>query len=278
MADESSRDDPMNALSEAVRACLVEPDPAQKRVRIGGVRAAIAAGELLPDGDRTVVPVDDPGRPAAPILVHPREVPQRRLTDEQGHAAFLHAVAHIEFTAMNLALDAAHRFRGMPDSYYEDWLAVAEEEGIHFALLSDYLEELGFRYGDFAAHGAMWQMALATREDVLERMAIVPRGLEARGLDVTPGMIERLEAFGDPKGAGILRRIFTDEIGHVGVGTRWFNWCCSARGLDAPQQFMACMARHLGTVRLPKPHLVARRQAGFSELELELLRGWLHSR
>jgi uncharacterized ferritin-like protein (DUF455 family) len=183
-------------------------------------------------------------------------------------------VAHIEFTAINLALDAAHRFHGMPPAYYEDWLRVAEEEGIHFGLLCDHLATLGCRYGELPAHGAMWQTALATGHDVLARMAIVPRGLEARGLDVTPGMIERLTACGDHAGAAILARILHDEIGHVAVGTRWFEWCCEARGLPPEATFIACVERYLGDMRMPEPNLAARREAGFREEELRWLTAW----
>lgn len=266
------------ALSTAIGECLRLTEPKQKIAAVRATRVALAAGLLTHDAEAQVMVVDEPGRPPAPLLVHPRAVPQRRLTEDGGHAAFVHAVAHIEFTAINLALDAAHRFRGMPAQYYEDWLDVAAEEGLHFELLRDHLATLGCRYGDLPAHGAMWQTARATAHDVLARMAIIPRGLEARGLDVTPGMISRLETFGDPAGAVILRRILHDEIGHVAVGTRWFNWCCTQRGLPPGTTFLACLERYLGQVRMPQLHVEARRQAGFSEEELHLLTAWIGTR
>jgi len=263
------------ALSAAIGECLRLADPERKIAAVNATRAALAAGALTHDPAAGVDVVDEPGRPEAPRLVHPRAVPQRRLNESGGHAAFMHAVAHIEFTAINLALDAAHRFRGMPTAYYADWLDVAAEEGLHFGLLRDHLATLGCRYGDLPAHGAMWQTALATAHDVLARMAIIPRGLEARGLDVTPGMIDRLLAFGDAAGADILARILRDEIGHVAVGTRWFNWCCAQRALPAGPTFLACLEQYLGRVRMPSPHVEARRQAGFSEEELTLLSAWI---
>jgi len=265
------------ALSLAVGECLRIRDPEQKIAAVAATRAALAAGRLVHDAEGTVIGIDEPGRPEAPELVHPRAVPQRSLGDTGGHVAFLHAVAHIEFTAINLALDAAHRFRDMPVAYYEDWLQVAAEEGAHFGMLQDHLANLGSAYGDLPAHGAMWRTALATRHDVLARMAIIPRGLEARGLDVTPGMMRRLASFGDRAGALILERILHDEIGHVAVGTRWFNWICAARGLAAAPTFFDCLDRYLGDLRMPAPNVEARRQAGFSAEELRLLAAWNNS-
>lgn len=258
-------------LSKRLDVCLGETSPAGKSNLILALADDLRRGEVEIDRDATVEARDSPGIPLLPEIVRPQDLPGRRLNDHKGHAAFIHAVAHIEFTAMNLALDAAQRFRGMPEDYYRDWLMVAAEEAIHFGLLSRHLETLGVAYGDFPAQGSMWHTALATAHDVLVRMAIVPRGLEARGLDVTPGMIQKLEALGDRKGADILRRILADEIGHVAVGSKWFRWCCEERGLDSEQTFIDLVAAHLGPLRAGELHREARLDAGFTSNELHAL-------
>jgi uncharacterized ferritin-like protein (DUF455 family) len=189
----------------------------------------------------------------------------------QGRAALLHALAHIEYNAINLAWDAVYRFRNMPADYYADWVRVATEEATHFALLRERLNTLGCEYGDFPAHDGLWDMARRTAHDVLVRMALVPRALEARGLDVTPGMMARLRQAGDPESAHILQTILCDEIGHVAAGTRWFRYVCQQRHLDPLETFRRLLAEFLpGPVRRPL-NREARRRAGFSRGELNLL-------
>ena len=161
-----------------------------------------------------------------------REVPRRSPFTPEGRAALLHAIAHIEFNAINLALDAAWRFAGMPRAYYLDWLRVAREEALHFRLLREHLRSLGHDYGDFDAHDGLWAMAEKTRDDVLARMALVPRTLEARGLDATPPMQAKLRRAGDARAVEILDIILRDEIGHVAIGNRWYRWLCARDGLD----------------------------------------------
>ena len=208
------------------------------------------------------------GRPARPELVAPSRLVQRRLNTPQGHAALIHAVAHIEFNAINLACDAVYRFRDLPDDYYTDWTRVAAEEAYHFSLLNERLGQLGHAYGDFPAHNGLWELAVDTAHDPLLRMALVPRVMEARGLDVTPGMMQRLAAIGDHASVAILEIILRDEVGHVEAGSRWFHHLCAQRGLDPEQTYFSLLEHHLPAgVRCPL-HRAARLEAGFSESEL----------
>jgi uncharacterized ferritin-like protein (DUF455 family) len=203
--------------------------------------------------------------------VAPRELPQRGLGTAAGRAALIHAVAHIEFNAIDLAWDAVYRFRGMPRGFYDDWVGVALDESRHFALLSGRLGELGFGYGSFDAHNGLWDMACRTAHDLMLRMALVPRVLEARGLDVTPGMITRLRSVGDLATVAVLELILREEVAHVAAGSRWFGWCCNARGLDPESNFREILQDHAaGLVRGPF-NLDARRAAGFTDLELARL-------
>jgi uncharacterized ferritin-like protein (DUF455 family) len=216
-------------------------------------------------------PAGVPGRPEKPPLVPHTQLKRGSLATRDGHAALLHAVAHIEFNAINLALDAAWRFAGMPDAYYRDWAQVAREEAYHFGLLRDHLATLGYRYGDFPAHDALWRMAERTGGDVLARMALVPRTLEARGLDASLPMQAKLQGIGDMRGVEILGIILRDEIGHVAVGNRWYRWLCERDGLDPVTQYGVLAARHEAPRLLPPFNEEARRLAGFSEEELAAL-------
>jgi uncharacterized ferritin-like protein (DUF455 family) len=222
--------------------------------------------------------ISEPGRPARPQLVHPSEVKPRKLSTRQGRASFLHALAHIEFNAINLAWDAVYRFRGMPAAFYADWIRVADEEARHFSLLNQRLEDLGQAYGDFPAHDGLWHMARVTAHDILVRMALVPRVLEARGLDVTPAMIVRLRQAGDAESAVVLETILRDEIGHVQTGTRWFQYVCRERGLDPLATFQSLLAEYApGRIRAPF-NVNARREAGFGSDEMALLEALARSR
>ena len=212
-----------------------------------------------------------PGRPNKPLLVPPASLPRRSPFTTEGRAALLHAVAHIEFNAINLALDAIWRFKGLPAAYYRDWLQVASEEALHFSLLSEHLATLGRRYGDFDAHDGLWTMVEKTAGDVVARMALVPRTLEARGLDATPPMQARLRQAGDLRAVEILDLILRDEIGHVAIGNRWYRWLCQRDGLDPLSQMALLAARH-GAPRLKPPfNIQARLAAGFSAAEIEAL-------
>jgi uncharacterized ferritin-like protein (DUF455 family) len=212
-----------------------------------------------------------PGRPPQPALVPPMQVPHRSPFTPDGLAALIHAVAHIEFNAINLALDATWRFAGMPDDFYRDWLRVADEESTHFGLLREHLQSLGHDYGDFPAHDGLWEMCVKTQDDVTARMALVPRTLEARGLDATPLMQARLRKVGTAgalRAVDILDVILRDEIGHVAVGNRWYGWLCTQQGLE-PLAHYRLLARQHAAPRLKPPfNDAARRSAGFTESEL----------
>jgi uncharacterized ferritin-like protein (DUF455 family) len=211
------------------------------------------------------------GRPQRPTLVSPRSLAQRGLGSPEGRAALVHAVAHIEFNAINLAWDAVWRFRGMPAGFYADWVGVAADEARHFSLLAARLAELGHAYGDFDAHDGLWDMAVQTADSCLARMALVPRVLEARGLDVTPGMILRLRSVGDEATAAILEVILAEEVAHVAAGSRWFAWCCAREGLEPQAEFMRLIGAHMrGSLRGPF-NVDARLRAGFSVAELRSL-------
>jgi uncharacterized ferritin-like protein (DUF455 family) len=181
----------------------------------------------------------------------------------------LHAVAHIEFNAINLALDAVWRFDAMPASFYVDWLRVASEEALHFTLLRDHLRSLDCAYGDFDAHNGLWDMTQRTAHDVVARMALVPRTLEARGLDATPPMQAKLRQAGDDRAVEILERILRDEIGHVAVGNHWYRWLCERDGLE-PVTLYAQLAARYGAPRARPPfNRAARLAAGFTAAEIE---------
>lgn len=212
-----------------------------------------------------------PGRPMRPELVSPLAVTHRSMATVEGRAAMIHALAHIEFNAINLALDATWRFPGMPEQFYEDWMRVAAEEGFHFSLLAEHLVALGFQYGDFPAHNSLWDMAEKTREDVLARIALVPRTFEARGLDASPPLRAKLAQVGDVAAASIMDVILRDEIGHVAVGIRWFDWLCKVRGLEPIQTYAALAAQYKAPPLRGPFNLEARRAAGFSEAELAAL-------
>lgn len=261
-----------DSLFAAALEALLIPDPGLKQARVQALRTDWQAGRLDLLEPLAPQPIEVPGRPARPLLVAPRQLRQRTLSSPEGRAILVHALAHIEFNAINLALDAVYRFRAMPDAFYADWLRVAAEEAGHFGLLRERLRGLGHDYGDFPAHNGLWEMACRTADDVLVRMALVPRVLEARGLDVTPGMIRRLEEAGDVDTVAILRIIFRDEIGHVEIGSRWFRHACQQRGLEPVATFRALLEAYMpGRIKGPFAEQ-ARGEAGFDREEMELLR------
>jgi uncharacterized ferritin-like protein (DUF455 family) len=255
----------MRELRRAALDALREPEPARKVALTRALTATAIDVEARLDAP------DRPGRPARPLLVTPSEVPRRNPRSVEGRAALLHAIAHIEFNAINLALDAIVRFAGLPAAFHRDWLQVAQEEALHFSLLAGHLATLGHAYGDFPAHDGLWEMAQKTRHDVLARMALVPRTLEARGLDASPAIRDKLLAVGDPCAAKILALILRDEIGHVAIGNHWYRHLCAERGLD-PLATYARLAREHGAPRLRGPfNLAAREAAGFTREELAAL-------
>lgn len=256
-----------NELRAQARELLSYRDAVAKAA---GTRALVACGPLATE-PRMMEPEHLPGRPARQALVPFNALPRRSIASSQGRAVLIHALAHIEFNAINLALDVVWRFAGLPEAFYRQWITVAREEALHFELLRAHLLTLGHDYGDFPAHNGLWEMAEKTRHDPLARLALVPRTLEARGLDASPPMRARLLAAGDSAAADILDTILRDEIGHVAVGNHWYRHLCSERGLD-PVATYAALAREHGAPRLRGPfNLPARRAAGFDETELAWL-------
>jgi len=247
-----------------IRICDPHDNAAEVRAH-GRVNLVVGADHNIEE------PVGVPGRPERPPLLEPRLMPQRAVGSQVGRAALVHALTHIEANAINLALDLVWRFRGLPDAFYRDWWQVAVEEARHFQLLHTHLKSLGYAYGDFPAHDGLWEMARRTRDDVLARLALVPRTLEARGLDATPAVRNKLISVGDTRGAEILAIILRDEIRHVEKGNRWYRSLCSQQQLD-PVGTYACLAQRYGAPRLHGPfNLPARRAAGFTEEELTVL-------
>jgi uncharacterized ferritin-like protein (DUF455 family) len=253
---------------------------ALRLLQIGSTQTKAAAVREL---DTTAWPLDVaqflfeppelPGRPARPVLVQPGALRQRAVGTLEGRASLIHALTHIEANAINLALDIVWRFDGMPQAFYMDWLQVAQEEALHFELLEAHLRTLGFAYGDFPAHDGLWDMAARTRSDLLARLALVPRTLEARGLDATPAIRNKLVSVGDLRAAQILDIILRDEIGHVATGNRWYRHLCMQRGLDPVATYDLLALRHSAPVLKGPFNLDARRAAGFDEAELAALCG-----
>lgn len=261
----------MESIFSIAEFCINECDPTKKVALTQHAYAQWQQNRLSLAWEELPRPIGEPGRPEKPVLVAPRKLPRRTLTAPSGLAALVHAIAHIEFNAINLALDAVYRYRDMPNEYYGDWLKIAAEESYHFQLLRERLQELDHDYGDFPAHNGLWEMAQETAYDVLARMALVPRMLEARGLDATPAIVQRLEMIKDARTISILDIILRDEIGHVAAGTRWFQFVCQTRALEPLAAFMDLLQRHMRGVIKGPFHREARLLAGFTEQELCLL-------
>ncbi len=262
----------MRSLFDAARACLDATSPDEKVELTAAAVADFARGELgIPSETSAPDAIAMPGRPARPGLVHPRELTKRGLGSADGRAAFIHSIAHIELNAIDLAWDAVYRFRGMPADYYADWISVAGDEARHFVMLRGRLRDFGREYGDFDAYNGLWEMAEKTAHDGLARMALVPRVLEARGLDVTPAMITKLRALGDDVTADILATILREEIAHVAAGSRWFRWHCEQAGVEPRARFRELLDEYAhGSLRGPFNH-AARLAAGFELDEIVYL-------
>ncbi len=262
----------MTTLFEAARICLDAADVDAKVALTQQYADAFARGELaIPADAAPPDPIRAPGRPPRPVLVHPRDLPRRGLGSVAGRAAFIHAIAHIELNAIDLAWDAVYRFRDLPHAFYADWVGVAHDESRHFVLLRDRLRELGHDYGDFDAHNGLWEMTEKTAHDGLTRMALVPRVLEARGLDVTPGMIVKLHDLGDDATVAILDLILREEVAHVAAGSRWYRWYCTQRGIEPRARFRELLREYAGGYLHGPFNIEARLLAGFDEDELAAL-------
>ncbi len=263
---------PVSELSGDFEAEVLEALKAREAGEKLDIVQRLLEAESFP-GDRQVanrqLPI--PGYPERLRLVDPREVPRRSLGSVVGRACFLHAIAHIEFNAINLALDAVYRFGGLPEDYYRDWLEVARDEARHHAMLEDRLKELGYRYGDFPAHNGLWDVACRTAHDLVSRMAMVPCVMEARGLDVTPGIISRFQDVGDDRSAGLLEIILEEEVRHVAIGVSWYRWVCRERGLDPVLTFFSLLETYLSHRIFGPLNIDRRRVAGFDDAWLRQL-------
>jgi uncharacterized ferritin-like protein (DUF455 family) len=256
---------------DAALHVLRMPDPDAKAAHARELYAQLDMATIEPDA---VIeePANLPGRPDRPRLVPPKDVPTRSPFTLEGRVALLHAIAHIEFNAINLALDAVWRFHGMPREFYRDWLQVASEEALHFGLLRGHLQAQGYDYGAFDAHDGLWLMAQRTARDVVARMALVPRTLEARGLDATPPLQAKLARAGDSRAVEILDVILRDEVGHVAIGNRWYRWLCQRDKHDPVALYPELVRRYEAPRLRPPFNLEARRAAGFTDEELGQLR------
>lgn len=254
------------------QTCLLSRDPDIKVTQTHATAERWRRGEFML-GDSGVAAISEPGRPDKPQWVDKRNLPERGMQSRESRAALIHALCHIEFNAINLAWDAVYRFRGLPSAFYSDWIQVADEEAHHFSLLRDYLKTQNYDYGDFNAHDGLWQMARETAYDPLVRMALVPRVLEAHGLDVIPGIMRRFREGGYQEMTDILEIIQSDEVGHVKTGSHWFHYLCKQRGLDPETVFRELLEKHMKNYVKGSIDRAARRQAGFSEQELDYLDG-----
>ncbi|MDR7307814.1 ferritin-like domain-containing protein [Rhodoferax saidenbachensis] len=229
----------------------------------------------LPLDTAVVLPwPEQPGRPPQPIQVHPKDVPRRTPFTAEGHAALMHSIAHIEFNAVNLALDAIWRFPDMPAAYYLDWLRVAQEEAQHFKLLQAHLRACGYDYGSFPAHDGLWTVCDNTRHDVVARMALVPRTMEARGLDAIPLIQAKLRKVGTPdalQAMAILDVILEEEVGHVAIGNQWYHWLCKKNALEPGAFYAQAAIKHAAPRPKPPFNLEARKRAGFSDAEMQAM-------
>jgi len=258
---------PNESLFIAAKCCLDAQTVAEK------IRLTNQADLAWRSGDLNTTPCEivcdlSPGRPDRPEMVEIKDLPRRNLRTPEGLAALIHAIAHIEYNAIDLAWDAVYRFQDMPEQFYTDWSNIAREEASHFLLIQNFLNSIGYQYGDFAAHRGLWDMAVATEYDVLVRMALVPRVMEARGLDVTPGIMQKLQQAGYPEAAAILQVIYDEEHGHVAVGNHWFHYLCEKRGVKPLSTFKDLIKLHAGG-KIRKPiNRQARLDSGFTEEEL----------
>jgi uncharacterized ferritin-like protein (DUF455 family) len=255
------------SLRTAALAPWAQSDPVLK------ARATLALDLNLPvrADEMLQAPAHGPGRPSRPELIHHTLLKPKSLSTLEGRAILVHSVTHIELNAIDLALDVVWRFAGMPDAFYTDWVRIAQEEAKHFTLLRDHLVGMGYDYGDFAAHNSLWDMAERTRDDLLARIGIVPRTMEARGLDASPGVKNKLVSVGDHRAGEILDIILQEEIGHVAAGNRWYRYLCSQRGLDPVSTYAQLIARYDAPKLRPPFNMTARRLAGFEESELAVL-------
>jgi uncharacterized ferritin-like protein (DUF455 family) len=261
----------MKNLFDCCLFAIQEPDPWLKIKMVRQIYQNFTFGDLIIEPLEAILSIPIPGRPAKPELVSPLEVRQRSVANPIGHASLIHALAHIEFNAINLALDACYRFQNMPVEFYSNWLDVAHDEAYHFELLANYLATLGYQYGDFTAHNGLWEMAYKTEHSLIARMGMVPRVLEARGIDAVPTMQNKLRQIADQQGVSILAIIHQDEIKHVQYGDKWFRYLCAEQGLEVNETFITLMHEYSAPPIRGNFNRQDRILAGFTEMELDSL-------
>lgn len=224
--------------------------------------AARSSGAMIPIGSAR--PPDQPARPDRPEVLSPRDMPRRRPGSPQGRVALLHALAHIELNAVDLHWDIIARFTDhpMPTGFYDDWVKAADEEANHFNLVSDCLEAADSHYGALPAHAGMWRAAQDTATDLKGRLAVVPMVLEARGLDVSPAMIEVFRKAGDTQALAALEVIYAEEVAHVAYGSKWFNWLCGRDGEDPKEVFHTLVRKYFHGSLKPPFNVEKRAEAG----------------
>ncbi len=261
----------MPSLETDLRLAVLIPLREEQAVRKAELTLALPI-ELTLDAKTPIAdPGGIPGRPAQPILVSHTSLKAKPLNTPEGRALLLHAIAHIELNAIDLALDVVWRFSGMPEAFYRDWVKIAKEEAKHFLLIQRHLVGMGFDYGQFPAHNSLWDMAERTKDDILARIGLVPRTMEARGLDASPGVKNKLVSAGDLAAGRILDIILEEEIGHVAAGNRWYRYVCQERGLDPIGTYRDLIVQY-DAPKLKSPYnLEARRLAGFEDEELQYL-------
>ena len=251
--------------------CLHHVDIEQKIEKTHDAKKLAEAGQLSFESINAVITINKTKFPDYPQLLAPRDMPKRRLNSPSGKIAFFHALAHIEFVAIYLAWDILYRFRGLPDKFYLDWINIADEEAEHFSLIREHLLSMGADYGDLPAHRGLWDHAEDTADDILARLAIVPRCMEARGLDITPKMIEKFNSQGDKKAVKLLTRILEDEVGHVKTGSYWFKVLCEQKGLNYEEKYIKLIEKfYIGKPKGPFNREL-RIIAGFSDAEINWL-------
>ena len=262
----------MKNVFECAEACLYGADIDKKLALTHQAWQSLENGKLCLISHPPILPIVLVKFPDKPVLLPPRDMPKRKLGTAEGLAAFFHAIAHVEFVAIYLAWDLLYRFRGMPDQFYQDWLKVADEEAQHFELIRTHLREMAVEYGDFPAHSGLWDHAKDTADDFLARLAMVPRCMEARGLDVTPAIIAKFKQLGDDSSEALLNRILTDEVGHVERGSYWFKFVCEQQGLDPEAKYRQLIKQYYQGGKPKGPfNREMRIIAGFSTAELDWL-------
>lgn len=262
----------MKNIFTLAEACLHDPDIEQKLTLTHQAQKLLTLGELSLVSEQLPLTISSVQFPSLPILLSTREMPKRKLGSPGGIKAFFHAIAHVEFMAIYLAWDMLYRFRGMPDQFYQDWLRVADEEAQHFELIRTHLQAMDLAYGDLPAHNGLWDHATDTADDLLARLAMIPRCMEARGLDVTPAIIAKFKHIGDEASVTLLTRILTDEVGHVERGSYWFKFVCEQQGLEPEAQYQRLIKKYYQGGKPKGPfNREMRIIAGFSDAELDWL-------